>query len=369
MKSLNEIFMFNFFKKEIFGLDISDHSVDVAILKEGSPKPILFQYGHTKLEKGIMENGKVLDENLLLKAISKVLKEAWPKPIKTKKFIFSLPASRVFTYFFEIPKEKGINKKNDLSELIYQKAEEIIPTNLKDCYLDYQVSKETEKSQKIFFLAVPKEIVDVYLSIFSKLKLKPVALDLENFSVNRALVPSEIRQKFYILLDIGARTTTLSIFDEGNLIFTSSIFKAGNYFNHLLMEELKINEEEAKELKKKIGLKEDSSSAKSKEVKSTLQKALKDIIIEVRKVIDYYQVLLNKKVDKIIACGGSSKMPGIIDYLNQELKIEVVLGTYQVNIPKNLKIDALLLADAIGSALRSLEKNPKKAGVNLLSSS
>ncbi|MBU2263493.1 pilus assembly protein PilM, partial [Patescibacteria group bacterium] len=64
--------MFLSFKKQpIAGIDISDYSIEFLLL--GKNKEIL-EYSRLELEKGIIENGKILNKEALIEKLKKILK-------------------------------------------------------------------------------------------------------------------------------------------------------------------------------------------------------------------------------------------------------------------------------------------------------
>jgi hypothetical protein len=152
-----------------------------------------------------------------------------------------------------------------------------------------------------------------------------------------------------LIVDIGARTTNLSIFDrKGQIKLSGSIRKAGNHFTKAISEKLKVSLEKAKELKEKYGL---DISKRSGRVMLVLQKELQPIVEEIKKIIAFYP----EKITKVLLVGGSAKTPKIGDYFTSNIDLEVEIGRSPI-----LK-QSVLFNTVIGLALR----NPKK-GINLL---
>ena len=91
-------------KKQIFGLDISDHSIEALILKKptfGPPKVV--SYARTLLKGEVVKNGIIKNPKKLGENIVRLLASAQPGPIKTPYCILSLPESQVFTTVFKLP--------------------------------------------------------------------------------------------------------------------------------------------------------------------------------------------------------------------------------------------------------------------------
>ncbi|MFQ6049722.1 MAG: type IV pilus assembly protein PilM [Candidatus Paceibacterales bacterium] len=360
--------MFNLFKKEALGLDISDRSIEIISLGGTLENPQLLAVGRAVLEPGIVENGKLLDKEKLKDSLQNLIKNPKLGEIKTKKFIFSLPESRTFIHIVEFPEDL---KKREELEFIESQASQTFPYSLKDLHLDFKTRKR-DNLKEVLLVAAPKNIVDDYLEVFKSLKLHPFALETESESLGRSLIQDQ--KETTLIADIGMRTTNFSIFDEKELRLSVSIEIAGNRFTQSLAENLKISRGEAETLKKEVGLNPEPRGGRTFLI---LQKEVQGIIWEIREIEKYFQKKENKKIKKIILAGGSALLPRLSEYLTENLERPASIGNpwNKINIDifqeeeyfkKILEINPILYATCIGSALRGLAKNPEKTGINLI---
>lgn len=361
-------------RKKIFGLDISDHSIEAILLEKpifGKPKVIA--YARTLLKGEIVKNGIVRKPGKLSENIIKLLASAQPRPITTPYCILSLPDSQVFTTIFKFP--AGL-RHEEIRNTIPYKAEEIIPFKSTDVYFDFKTIAVVQSTQEVFYSAVPKKLVDEYIQVLNDAGLVPIAFDLESISLARALMNlTAIRQKdkprsafAVLLMDIGARTTNLNIFDRNGIRAGTVVNIAGNRFTKSLAASLKISEKEADQLKIKNGLAAKQGSSK---VILILQKELQKIITETKKLISYYQDETGRQVGLIILVGGSSLLPEIDTYLAENLNLKVEIGNPLIKIldPQNLiklKSKAVLFTNVIGLAIRATGRRPVSGDINLL---
>src|SRR3972149_9797243 len=95
--------MFGLFQKSAFGLDISDTSLEMVEFQKKGGKIVLSAVGRMILAKGVMEDGKILDEQKMAAAISDLCSKTQPQKISTKLVIASLPESKIFTHNFKLP--------------------------------------------------------------------------------------------------------------------------------------------------------------------------------------------------------------------------------------------------------------------------
>lgn len=353
-----------FFKTPAFGLDISDYSIEIISLKGSFYNPRLFAMGRSILEPGGVEDGKIINKEILKRVLSDLIKSPKFGKLKTNKFIFSLPESKCFIHIFELP--KALKKKKEL-EFIKSEVNQNVPLSIEDLYFDFKINRK-----QVFFIGAQKSVVKDYLEVFRALRLCPLAIESESESLGRSLIQDQVET--VLIADIGARTTNFSIFDSGELRFSSTLEVAGNKFTKSLSNGLGISFNEAERLKKESGLNPRVRKGKSFLI---LQRDIQAIVLEIRNIEKYFQRKESKKLKKVILAGGSAMLPLLPQYLNENLEKPVIIGDpwakVDINILKKkqyfekaLEINPILYSTCIGSALRGLFKNPKRAGMNLM---
>lgn len=360
-----------FFKTPPFGIDISDYSIELISLKGSFHNPYLFAMGRRVLKPGIVQDAKILNKGVLKKILLDLIKSPEFGKIKTNKFIFSLPESKTFTLIFKLPKD--LTKKKEL-DFIKSKVDQNLPFKAEDLYLDFRINSLAKQShgKEVFLVAAFKDIVNDYLELFKSLGLYPIIMETESESFGRSLIQDS--GEAVLIVDIGARTTNFSIFDNKELRFSSTFEVAGNKFTECLINGLKISLNEAERLKKRNGL---NPRGKKGRVFLILQKEIQAIVLEIRSIEKYFQKKENKEIKKIILTGGSAMLPLLPKYLEENLGKQIVIGEpwTRINIDvlrkkqyvkKALNVNPILYAVCIGSALRGLMKNSKQAGINLI---
>ncbi len=361
-------------RKKIFGLDISDHSIEAVLLeKPFFGKPKISAYARTILIGEVVKDGIIKKPDRLKENLIKLLASAQPAPIKTSYCIVSLPDSKAFTTIFKFP--AGL-RRDEIQNTIPFKAEEVIPFKAEEVYFDFKTITKDESAQEVFYVAIPKKIIDSYLEVLGDIGLVPIAFDLESISLARSIVsvPTDLeadKQKVgqaVLMMDIGARTTNLNIFDRNGIRQSLTITVAGSRFTKSIAQGLNITEREAEDLKTKIGF--DPQQKKGKIV-LILQKELRPIVEETKKLINYYQEETGRQVSFVILAGGSSLLPKIDKYLADNLNLLVGVGDPLIKIldPKKfikMRNKAVLFANVIGLGLRAVTKNPILGDINLL---
>lgn len=354
-------------KKQIFGLDISDNSIEALVLtKPFFGKAKISAYARVVLRGEVVKNGVIKNNKKLAEVLTKLLATAQPKPIKTPYCIISLPESQVFTAVFKLP--AGLKRK-EIKKTIPFKAEEVIPFKNTEVYFDFKTLTKIGETQEVFYAAVPSGVVDGYVNVLKEVGLKPVAFDLESVSTARAVIDEKDKSgKAKLLIDIGARTTNLNIYDRGGIRHNLTINIGGNRFSKALGSKLGLKPKEAETLKRSTGFDTTKSQGQAMLV---LQNEFKRIIAEVKRLIGYYQINSQRQIESIIMTGGSSLLPKVDQYLADNTSIETNLANPLKKIvdPQNLaklKVNSILFSNVAGLALRGLAKDPVYSDINLL---
>jgi type IV pilus assembly protein PilM len=331
---------FKFFpllSKSYLGIDIGTSALRVVEITEQKGKK-LKNYGELGAEyfsersfrKGEREVFSLADKNITAALLS-ILKEA---KIKEKRVFFSIPDFATFFTTFELP----AMSKDEIPEAVRYEAPRRIPLPLSEVTLDWEIIKEAPASEgvaplKILLVAVPNEIITQYQNIAVNLGLKLLALEAEVFALSRALIKYQDKSSTVCLIDIGARSTTVNIVDLGILKVSHSFDIAGNNFTKTLSEELEIDFQRAEIIKKMYGI-----TAGQPIIQEILLPQITPIFNEAKNIFNNFYLEEKKAVQKIILSGGSSLMPGLLDYLTEffNLPIEIANPFLEISFPPTL---------------------------------
>lgn len=142
-----------------------------------------------------------------------------------------------------------------------------------------------------------------------------------------------------LLLDIGAGTTNLIVFEDGDVHHVSVIPIGGQHITNDLAIGLKTDLDVAEEVKLKYGTLRDTNKSASRIIKSekTNETFISDdirMIIEAR--IEELFEMVEKELHRIkrarklpggvVLTGGSAKLPGIVDYAKEKLQLSARVG-------------------------------------------
>ena len=338
---------------ESFGLDISDLSLKIAKLKRKGKFLTLASFGETKIPENIIKEGEIKDEDALAKIIKEALLKVKGEKIKTKNVIVSLPEEKAFLQIIQMPKIP----LEDLKSAVIYEAENYIPFSIEEVYLDSQIINPLKNHldhYDVLIAAMPKKIVDSYLSCLQKADLTPLVFEVESLSICRSLIKNGVSPFPVLLIDFGESRTSFVIFSGYSVRFTSFISVSSKMITQAIAQALNINFEKAEELKIKYGLnipekiifkKIDKNSHFEREIINkekvfeNVFPLFKDLIDQIKNCLNYYQthsfhehLASERKIGKIILSGGGANLKGLPEFLFQKLKVPVELGNPWVNI-------------------------------------
>ncbi|MBZ9578057.1 type IV pilus assembly protein PilM [Patescibacteria group bacterium] len=357
-----------FFKlrpKKFLGIDIGTSSIKIVEMGRQGKSRRLENYGEIKTSSFKKRRFRVFQKNTLslsnrevAKAIQAVCKETG---IQTKEVSFSIPDFCSFFTGFKLP----VMGKDEIPQAVKYEVRPYIPLPLPDVTLDWSITEgEVSKTPlKVLVAAIPNDIINQYQQIahFANLKLR--ILESEVFALVRALTKKNEKEKKAIgLIDIGARSTTCSVLEQGILKTSYSFNVAGNELTEIIAKSLNIDYNEAEEMKRKHGLLFKNGLEESqRNIRKILLPLIDSILEEIKKAFRNFYRDEGKEVGKIILAGGLTSMPGLKEYFSTELKKELDIADPFFNIAcpvvltNTLKEIGPSYAISVGLTLKGLE--------------
>ncbi len=219
------------------------------------------------------------------------------------------------------PKEFIVDSEAGLKDVVGMKGIKLEVNALAVCAFSPYLNKLVETAMS----AGVERIVDVVPSPLASAK---------------ALLTPQQKELGTALIDIGAETTGLAVFEDGNLIHLAILPVGSAHITRDIAIALQVDINIAEEIKRKFGSyffqnktkKEKISINKDEEFVFDTKKMVKAGRARVIEIFD----LINKELKKIgkqealpagiILAGGGSKLPGIVNFVKSELKLPVRKG-------------------------------------------
>lgn len=276
-------------KKPIFGLDIGYSSLKVMQLKGEGAGAKLLGVAEVKIESKTLGKDGIKDQKKTTEAIWQAMKSAKPHPISSKVVSAALPESLVFTKSIDLP----AMKIEEINKNIPYQAGEFFPIPANEMYMDWQIVGQLPGKNLIDVLVVaaPKKIVDSFAEVMKQAGLELSSLETKPVSVVRALIGKNDAGP-YLILDIGAKTSSIICFDQATIKLTSTISSGGD------------------------------------DLAKDFQPIINNLVSEIIHLIKYYQNRIGQATifRKIILAGGGANTPNITSAIEQSTKIKTEIG-------------------------------------------
>jgi len=345
----------------VLGIDIGTTSIKVVELNQQNGVITLQNYGmlenfgHLERENAAIQTSslKIMDEMTasLLKELLKAMGQS------SRNVVFSLPAFSSFVTVMELP---SVSEKEVVRAIPYE-ARQYVPFPLTEVVLDWEILSPlpgvAAGRTEVLLIAVLQEVVNKYYRIAELAGLKLKALELEPLSLARAMVGQDPTAT--IVIDMGARATSISIVDEKNVRLTHDIDTAGNDLTMSVARGLNISPIKAEELKRARGL---SVASDQQFLPALMTPILDSVINEVKKMMRRYMDHTRRDIKKAVLTGGAVLPPGIKEYFAKELGIDTLLGNPFANVSYNHMLEPIIKESgneysvALGAALKGFKK-------------
>lgn len=312
---MNNILLYR--DKPVFGLDIGFSTLKAMQIYKVGKKRIVSGYGFVDFDPSAVAEGVIKDPEILAKAAKTLFEKNLIGAIDTSRVVLAIPAARTYNRSVQLPK---LGRK-ELDEAVRLEAEQYIPMQLDDLYLDYEVTRESGEELELLVVAVPRKVIDSYVLLTRMLGLDVAAIETTIGSGTRLFVQAEESSVPTVLIDFGSVSSDITIYDQ-TLIVTGTVPGGGDSLTNLIADTLKVTKQEAHVIKTKYGL---GLSKKQKEITNGLTPLLTQHTKEIRRMIRYYEErsTTNRKIGQVVTMGGGANMPGLSEYFTDQLRLPV----------------------------------------------
>jgi type IV pilus assembly protein PilM len=346
--------------KESLGVDIGSHSIKVVHLKRIHDGFKLLNYEiKPTITPGMDYLTSDLSKDRFAPVLIEVLRTLKINPRKIKHLVSSIGGDQL-----SIKQIKTIFLPDDeLESALFFEAKKHLPISGSDMVLDFQVLNVEERTNNmnILLVAATKEQLKTHSEILTAAELTPGLIDAEPLAVaNSFMMNAFAEEGVYIMLNMGAHKTNMVIYGPDAKFFSRDLAWGGYNVTKDIMRRSNVTFEEAENYKFEHGITGTEAESTSTGTLSTLEISDKpteeQIALEVKRSIRYYvKEAGNSDFRKILLVGGSAKLKGLPEYIEEQLSIptEVFNPFINIEMPEKLrdKKDPQL-ALALGLAMR-----------------
>ena len=300
----------------VVGVDIGSHAVKICQLKRTDNAYSVVALGSAALPEGAVDDGTLNDAAAVAAVINGLLNNL---KIKNKKVGFSISGYSVIVKKVNM----AVMEEKRLEEHILAEAEQYIPFDIEDVYLDFQDLKtNTDKIERtdVMLVAAKKEIVDEYLEMLKGINLTPVIVDVDGFALENTYEYSYPDIDNVALVDIGASKMNINILSGGISVVARDIVVGSRQLTEQLQGAFDLEYEEAEALK--LGLV--AAGDKQPQIEKIFATTCTQWVLEIKKAIDlYHSNNADAPLNKLVLSGGGSKVAGFDEFLAKETALHV----------------------------------------------
>ena len=334
-------------------LDIGSSSIKMVESSIEKSRYQLLNLGTVPLPSKAIQNNMVIDQRSVADAIRRVIQE---HNVKATRVISAVPGRAAIMKKVQMPRQE----ETELEANVEFEANSVIPENLENVNLDYQVLNLADGGSKmdILLVAVKKEIVNSYTDVIEQAGLTPAVIDVDYFAMENMYEASYVGEKIngvVGLIHIGAHYTSITFLQNGVSTFTGDLPIGGEEFTEGLRRELNLSSEMAENFKL-TGVIE---GKKGLDLQVLLRPIAENIVEEIRRTVSLYGAVGSDEGDglkHIYLSGGSAKVPGLHTLLGEKMGVPVSLAEPFRGFIVNKNIDKSYLANsaplfAVGAGL------------------
>jgi type IV pilus assembly protein PilM len=219
----------------------------------------------------------------------------------------------------------------ELASAMTFEARKHIPMDGTDAVIDYQILGSNEKEVDkidISLVACTKGVLNSHIDLLKESGLKPGVIDAEPIAITNSFtylkdMPTE---GLVVILDIGALSSSLVVWGNGQQYFTRDLPIGGHHFVKEIVDKKNISYTEAQDLLYKEGVDSIIKNGPSDD-KSSLgvaERSVYDNLIEdLRRSLRFYAKQTGQSFFlKILLTGGAAGTPGLTGLISSKLNID-----------------------------------------------
>jgi type IV pilus assembly protein PilM len=247
-----------------------------------------------------------------------------------------------FARFIKLPPVE----ERKIPEIVRFEAIQQIPFPLEDVEWSYQLFQDPASPDvEVGIFAMRKELVNRNIQFFTDVDMNVQVVQMNPLAVYNAMFYDKRIDGTTMIVDLGAENTDL-IIAEGETIWMRSIPIGGNNFTEALVKQFKLNFQKAEDLKRTA-----ATSKYARQIFQAMRPIFADLVSEIQRSIGFYaSVHRDSRIRKIVALGGTFRLPGLQKYLQQNLQLEVErIDSLGAGAPADPKQAAMLSENILSS--------------------
>ena len=303
--------------KSLVGLDIGSNAVKAVELRVSGKSHKVVAFARQEMAPDSIVDGAIIDGAGVADAIRRAFERAGTN---TREVAASLSGNAVIVKKISLPQMTDA----ELAESIRWEAEQYIPFDVQDVNLDYQVleGEGAKNTMDVLLVAAKKDKIADYTGVIAQAGRVPVVVDVDAFAIQNAfeanydIEPGVVT----VLMNVGASAININIVSGSSSIFTRDMSVGGNAYTEALQREFNLTFERAEQVKQGTS----TDTVRFDDVRPVLKSVTDSVLLEIQKTFDFYKATApSDRLDRVMVCGGGSRVEGFADALADRFGIPV----------------------------------------------
>lgn len=295
---------------DFFALDIGSSAIRVVQLHGGGATRALVKYGSVPIDVKLAQSDAPADRDKIGQVISALIAEVG---ISTKNVAVGLPSSKNFVTIVDLPKMSA----QELKSTIKYQADQYLPMSADESKVDAVIlgnsPVEADKIE-VLLASVTNKFSEERMDMLESIGLNVISLEPDSIALARALTPLEGAPSAQLIIDMGEYATDIIITMGNAPRLVRSIPTGGQTLLKSAMQNLNIDENQARQFVYKFGL--DQSKLEG-QIYRALLSTVEIVASEVQKSIKFFSTRYpDTQLNGIVTSGAAAVLPGFHQYLS-----------------------------------------------------
>ena len=250
--------------------------------------------------------------------------------VSVKEAAISVSGQSVIVRFISMPRMR----EDELKAAIRFEAEKFIPFNINDCVFDFQVltkdsaaagknknvnpAKTDDNKLNILLSVAKKDHVQAKVEVAERAGFGVRVVDVDSFALANAFVKnftSSGPDKISALVNVGARSTNLSILRDNLIVFVRDPAMGSDDFNDAIAKGCGVDIGSVEEIKA-------SGAEKAGKLIDCIKPVLTQLLDDIKLSFEYYENQSGRGIDDIYISGGGAGLPGLDDAMQEAFGVK-----------------------------------------------
>ncbi len=341
--------------QRILGIDIGSYSIKVAEIERSFRSFQLVGF----FEQPVVAYETLGKEGSTTQALVKLFEEY---NLTTDMIYTALPGQTTAHRVIDLPFAEF--KKVDAT--IEFEIENYVPFPLEDLLIDYEMLSSSKTASTVLVSYSKKSDFVKFLNMMSEANVDPRFVGSEPVEIANIMKLGLLQPEgAYALLDLGHEKTNVAIFVGSELRYVRTVTIGGRDLTRAIADSLKIPLAEAERMKIEVGQVGpalEGVDATTRAVSEAMKAPLDELLLNLKQTFMAFQELKGEVIQALLLCGGTSRLPGIDNFLSGELRKNVSFLDC-LDLPFNQLSDSNWCRSIAGSALSLAYRGVVGSGV------